>query len=144
MKKFALAILLTLSFRSFCAEIEIKMINKGSKGDNMVFEPAFVTAKVGDTVKFIPVDKGHSVQSFKDKESRPEGAGEIKSKLNETYTYKIENEGVHVFICKPHYAMGMIGMISAGKATNLEKIKSLKAQGTLAKKRFEALLTQIK
>ena len=42
------------------AEIEVKMLNKGSDGGAMVFEPALVKIAPGDTVKFIATDKGHN------------------------------------------------------------------------------------
>ena len=131
------------SFSAFSAVIEVKMLNKGSDGQKMVFEPALVKVNVGDSVKFIPSTKGHSVQSFKGKDSRPVGAKEFKSKLNRTHIYKVEREGIHVIQCKPHYAMGMIGMIIAGKPTNLAIIKKLKVRGKKARERFKAMLASI-
>ena len=143
MKKFLL-LFLFCSNAALSAVVEVKMLNKGSDGEKMVFEPAVIKVKVGDSVKFIPTTKGHSVQSFKGKKSRPEGAKKFKSKLNKEYTYKVEHEGIHVIQCKPHYAMGMIGMIVAGKPTNLETIKKLKVRGKKAKKRFKAMMLNFK
>ena len=122
------------------AVVEVKMLNKDSNGQKMVFEPAVIKVNVGDSVKFLPTTKGHSVQSFKGKDSRPTGAKEFKSKLNKEFVYKVEHEGIHVIQCKPHYAMGMVGMIVAGKPTNLATIKKLKVRGKVAKKRFKAML----
>ncbi len=48
-----------LAFPALSAEIEVKMLNKGSDGQAMVFEPATVKAAVGDVISFVPVDKGH-------------------------------------------------------------------------------------
>jgi len=42
------------------ADFEVHMLNKGVAG-SMVFEPAFVQVQPGDTVTFIPTDKGHNV-----------------------------------------------------------------------------------
>src|SRR5262245_57706486 len=42
------------------AEIEVKMLNKGTDGGVMVFEPAFVKIEPGDSVKFVATDKGHN------------------------------------------------------------------------------------
>jgi plastocyanin len=53
------------------AEIEVKMLNKGEKG-TMVFEPDFVSAAPGDTIRFVPTDKGHNVETIKG--MLPEGA----------------------------------------------------------------------
>ena len=36
------------------AEIEVKMLNKGSDGQKLVSEPAMVLANVGDTIVFLP------------------------------------------------------------------------------------------
>jgi len=42
------------------AEVEIKMLDKGTEGV-MVFEPALVKIEPGDTVKFVAANKGHNV-----------------------------------------------------------------------------------
>ena len=144
MKKSLLLLFLFCSGAVFAAVVEVKMLNKGSDGEKMVFEPAVIKVNVGDSVKFLPTTKGHSVQSFKGKKSRPEGAKKFKSKLNKVHVYKVEKEGVHVIQCKPHYAMGMIGMIVAGRPVNLETIKKLKVRGKKAKKRFKAMLATFK
>src|SRR5690606_36022004 len=49
---------------AFSAEHEVKMLNKGSDGQAMVFEPAFLKVKPGDTVKFVPTDKGHDAETI--------------------------------------------------------------------------------
>ena len=138
--KFLLLLFLIFSPPVFSAEVVVKMLNKGSDGQNMVFEPAIIKVNIGDRVKFLPTDKGHSVQSFRKKQSRPVGAKGFKSRLNKEYVYKVEHEGIHVIQCKPHYAMGMVGLIIAGKPVNLEKIKKLKIRGKKAKARFKAML----
>lgn len=43
--------------------IEVKMLNAGKEGP-MVFEPGFVKAEKGDTLKFVPTDKSHNSQSL--------------------------------------------------------------------------------
>ena len=41
--------------------INVQMKNKGSQpGQYMVFEPAFIKASVGDTIKFLPTNPGIS------------------------------------------------------------------------------------
>lgn len=59
------ALCLLLSTAAQAAEIEVQMLNKGADGA-MVFEPAFVKVAPGDTVKFVPTDKSHNVESIKD------------------------------------------------------------------------------
>ncbi len=135
-----LAFLSTISM----AEIhEVKMLNKGSDGEKMVFEPDFLKVKMGDSVKFIPVDKGHNVYYMKEKEALPDGVDkkDWKGKINKELTVKIDKEGVYVYQCKPHYAMGMIGMVVAGKPVNLESTKKIKFRG-ISKKRAVKLLEE--
>ena len=138
--KYLMMVLFLIS-SAFAAEIEVKMLNKGSDGEKMVFEPALVKVSVGDTVKFVPSSKGHSVESLKKEDTRPNGAAKMKSK---EYIYKVEKEGIHVFKCKPHYAMGMIGMVVAGKPVNLEVIKRIKIRGKKSKKRFAEMIGTFK
>ena len=46
------------------AEVEVKLLNKGSDGAVMVFEPALVKIAPGDSVKFVSTDKGHNAESI--------------------------------------------------------------------------------
>ncbi|MGY4368917.1 plastocyanin [Bradyrhizobium sp. LB1.3] len=52
------AAVVALAGTAHAAEIEVKMLNKGSDGVPMVFGPSFVKVAPGDTVKFVPTDKG--------------------------------------------------------------------------------------
>ena len=58
MKKVLLATLLAFSGAVLAADHEVKMLDNG-KGGAMVFEPGFLKAEVGDTVTFVPTNKGH-------------------------------------------------------------------------------------
>ncbi len=66
------------------ADFEVKMLNKGADGEAMVFEPAALRVAVGDTVHFVPVDKGHDAAAVK--ELIPEGTEEFKGKMNQELT----------------------------------------------------------
>jgi pseudoazurin len=121
----AAALTLMMSTASvFAAEHVVQMLNTGANGDKMVFEPNFVKAAVGDTIKFVPTDKGHLVESIKD--ALPEGAEPLKSKLNQEYTVTLTTEGVYLVKCTPHLAMGMVAAIQVGAPTNLDAIKAVK------------------
>ncbi|MBU1334886.1 MAG: pseudoazurin [Alphaproteobacteria bacterium] len=116
------------------------MLNKGEAG-TMVFEPAFVQAQPGDTVTFIPTDKGHNVEAIKD--MLPEGVETFKSKINETYVLTVDVPGVYGVKCTPHFAMGMVGLIVVGEDTNnLEAIKAIKVPKKVGE-RFEAIYTEL-
>lgn len=120
---------------------EVKMLNKGSDGQNMVFEPAFLKIEKGDSVKFLPTDRSHSVESLK--EGTPAGAPAWKGGINKEITVKFDQEGVHVFKCLPHFTMGMIGAVQVGKPTNLVQIKALTFKGK-SKERLGKIVSQIK
>lgn len=108
------------------AEIEIKMMNKGSDGQAMVFEPASVRAAVGDTIRFVSVDKGHDAAAVK--ELIPEGVEPFKGKISTDLTVTLDKEGAYVVKCTPHFGMGMVALVVVGEGapTNLDTIKAAK------------------
>jgi len=121
------------------ADHEIQMLNKGEKGA-MVFQPEFVQAAPGDTVTFVPTDKGHDAESIKG--MIPDGAEPFKGKMGEQITVTLDKEGVYGVKCTPHYGMGMVALIVVGQPVNLEQAKAVKQSGK-AKKVFEALLAEV-
>ena len=125
---------------ALAADHEVQMLNKGEAGA-MVFEPALIQAQPGDTVTFIPTDKGHNVEAIKG--MLPEGVEIFKSKINETYTLTVDVSGVYGIKCTPHYAMGMIGLIVVGDDTsNLEAIKAINVPKKVGE-RFEAVYAEL-
>ena len=129
----AAAIFMALALPAGAADFEVHMLNKGAEGA-MVFEPAFVKVAPGDTVTFIPTDKGHNVETIKD--MIPEGAEAFKSKMNETYKVTFDKAGAYGVKCTPHVGMGMVGVVIVGDApANLDAVKT----GKLPKKARERL-----
>ena len=124
---------------SAAAEVEVKMLNKGSDG-MMVFEPALTKIAPGDTVHFIPTDKGHNVLSIEG--MLPEGAAPFQSKSGEDLTVTFEKPGVYGFECKPHYGMGMVGLVVVGEPVNLAQAEAVKHKGK-AQQKFEKLLQSV-
>ena len=123
------------------AEVEIKMLNKGEKGA-MVFEPNFVSVAPGDTIRFVPTDKGHNAETIKG--MFPEGGNEFKGKINEEFSVTFDVEGAYAYKCLPHFGMGMVGMIVVGEApANLEALKAVKVPPKVSAK-FEEFYPQIK
>lgn len=129
---------LLFSSLAHAAEFEVKMLNKGEKGA-MVFEPAFIQAMPGDTVKFIPSTKGHNVESIKG--MLPEGVKKFKSKFNKEFVLTVEEDGLYGIKCTPHYGMGMVALISVGEPTNEADVMGVKLRGK-AKKRFESIFEE--
>jgi len=121
------------------AEVEVKMLNKGTEGV-MVFEPAFVKVNPGDTVKFVAGDKGHNVESIE--AMLPEGAQKFVGKMNEEIAVTFDKAGVYGYKCKPHYGMGMVGMIVVGDATNVDQAKAATHPGK-AKQAFANLFDKL-
>jgi pseudoazurin len=131
--------LLALAGGANAEEHLVQMLNKGEKG-SMVFQPAFVKAAPGDTVKFVPTDKSHDAGSIKG--MLPDGAEPFKGKPNEEITVTLTQEGVYGVKCAPHYGMGMVALIAVGKPVNLDAATAVKHSGK-AKKVFADLLSQV-
>jgi pseudoazurin len=118
------------------AEHVINMLNKGADGKAMVFEPDFVRAAVGDTIKVVPVDKGHFAVPLP--KVWPKDAAEVKGKMNTELVFTVDKEGVYGLKCTPHYAMGMVAIVQVGTAVP-DEVKALKFPGEVGK-RFTAQL----
>lgn len=136
----AVATNLALAGAAHAAEVEVKLLNKGSDGALMVFEPAFVKVAPGDTVKFVSTDKGHNAESIKG--MLPEGAATFAGKNGEDVTVKFDQEGIYGVKCLPHYGMGMVAMIVVGTPSNLDQAKAVPQAGK-AKQAFATLFDKL-
>ncbi|WP_299153658.1 pseudoazurin [uncultured Tateyamaria sp.] len=133
----SLALVTLMSGTAFAETFDVQMLNKGSDGERMVFEPAFVQAAPGDTIRFTATDKGHNAEV--NQGMLPEGAEAFKGKINEEIEVTLDVEGVYGVICKPHFAMGMVMTIAVGDA----QVPGNFLEGRVprrAKERFEAQL----
>ncbi|QKC86214.1 pseudoazurin [Mesorhizobium sp. NZP2077] len=135
----AAAALLALAGVANAEEHVVQMLTKGEKG-SMVFQPDFIKAAPGDTIKFVPGDKTHNVETIKG--MLPDGAQEIKGKMGETTIVTMTQEGVYGVKCNPHYGMGMVALIVVGKPVNLDAAQAVKQVGK-AKTVFPALFAQV-
>ncbi|RTL74773.1 MAG: pseudoazurin [Bradyrhizobiaceae bacterium] len=132
------AVLLSISAQA--AEFEVKMLNKGSDGQVMMFEPAFLRVQPGDTVRFVPTDKGHDAETIPG--MLPDGAQPFKGKLSEELKVTFQTPGLYGYRCLPHFGMGMVGLIAVGNAApNLDAVRQVKIPPAPAK-RMAALLDQ--
>lgn len=122
------------------AEVEVKLLNKGSDGGMMVFEPALVKIAPGDTVRFVATDKGHNAEIIKG--MLPEGAAAFQGKNGEDTVVKFDQEGVYGVKCLPHYAMGMVAMIVVGSPANEDQAKAVPQVGK-AKQVFATLFEKL-
>jgi pseudoazurin len=136
----AAAAMLAMTSFAAAAEIEVKMLNKGSDGGMMVFEPALVRIAPGDTVKFIASDKGHNAETIKG--MLPDGAAAFAGKNGEDVSVTFDSAGVYGVKCLPHYAMGMVAMIVVGAPTNIDQAKAVPQVGK-AKQVFATLFEKL-
>ena len=122
------------------AEIEVQMLNKGSDGEKMVFEPALIRANVGDTITFLPTEKGHMAASMK---GMMADGGKFKGKTNKPVSYVVTAEGLYGVKCTPHMANGMVAIIAVGETFDKESFLKGQKVSKKAKVRFENLLSQL-
>ena len=118
----------------------VQMLNKDADGNRMVYSTEIVEIGIGQTVKWIPTDKGHNVEFV----AGPEGF-EIpkKSKNGKEVEMQFDIPGVYYYWCTPHKGMGMIGLVVVGHDTsNKDAIAKAKALGK-SKKKLKALLGEL-
>lgn len=131
---------LLMAIPAQAAEFEVKMLNKGADNQAMAFDPPFLKVKAGDTVKFVPTDKGHDAETIPG--MLPDGATPFKGKLSQEISVTFDKPGLYGYRCVPHFGMGMVGLIEVGGSTaNLDAAKQAKMP-PLATKRMTALLEQ--
>lgn len=120
--------LAALATGASAADFEVLMLNKGTDGKTMGFSPSFLHVEPGDTVTFIPVDKGHNAETILD--MIPHEAATWKGKTNEQFTVTLTVPGLYGFKCQPHYAMGMVGLIQVGDdRSNLRDLMNVRLPG---------------
>ena len=135
---FLITSFILMSFHGYAETIEIDMLNKLEK-EKMVYSIKVAKVDIGDTIIWKSVDKGHNVEFVE----MPEGVEKFKSKISKDAEYKFEIPGIYLYICTPHKAMGMIGLVVVGDdLSNLDDIKKAKMKGK-SKKVFKELLKEL-
>tara|TARA_B100000427_G_C15166937_1_gene445595 strand:- start:27 stop:467 length:441 start_codon:yes stop_codon:yes gene_type:complete len=122
------------------AEIEVKMLNKDADGNKMVFEPMLIKANKGDTVTFLPTEKGHMAASMKG--MLPKGIKKFKGKINKAVSIVVSEDGLYGIKCTPHFANGMIAIIAVGDV-NVEGFLDGKKIPKKSKVRMEEMLAEL-
>ena len=131
MIKLAFTLFLTLyTLSAISQEHVVKMLNAGKEG-MMVFEPAVLSIKKGDTVKFVATDLAHNSSSVEG--MIPEGAEPWVGAMNQDIEVTLTEEGVYVYQCTPHNMMAMVGVIKVESSSN---INSIRAKAESYKKTF--------
>ena len=137
----AAAVIFALTVQpALAANFDVQMLNKGADGA-MVFEPALIKVAPGDTVTFLPTDKGHNAETIA--KMLPDGAEAFKGKMGQSITVTFTQPGAHGIKCAPHLAMGMVALVVVGDApANLEAVKAVKLPKA-AQDRMNALYAQL-
>ena len=125
----------------YAANFEVHMMNKGAAGA-MVFEPALTKIAPGDTVTFIPTDKGHNAETIPG--MLPEGGETFKGKIGQEVVATFTVAGAYGVKCTPHLGMGMVALIVVGDVppANLDAAKAVKLPKK-ALERFEAAYVEL-
>ena len=116
------------------------MLNVRDDGQSMVYSEDVLKVAVGDTVTWVPKDKGHNVEFIigPDALELPK-----KSRINQEFTYTFEKPGVYFYQCTPHKSMGMIALVIVGDdLSNLDQVKSVRVFGK-SKRKLEEILSLI-
>lgn len=123
-------------------EIVVQMKNTGAAG-SMVFEPSFIKAAPGDTIRFKPTDPSHNAETMPT--LLPAGATPMKGAMNKEVAMTVTKAGLYGVKCMPHYSMGMVALVQVGKpsAADIAAAKAVKLP-PLAAKRMAAMLAGVK
>jgi pseudoazurin len=111
-------VLLFSSFSLSAKNFEVKLLTSDSNGQSMVMSPGYLKIEKGDTVTFIPSDITHNVESI----AIPNLAKSFTSKMGEKFSYTFAEQGVYLYKCSPHFALGMLGVIQVGSPDNLNEV----------------------
>lgn len=131
---------LAMSTASLAEVIQIEF----TQFDTYSIEVAHI--EVGDTVEWLPTNKGHNVEFL----AGPDMAAlPAKSIMNEPQSIIFEQPGVYLYGCTPHLNIGMLGLIVVGEDFhnedfhNLENIRSVELS-KVSKSILKMLIKKVK
>lgn len=137
---FYILVLVLFTVTANASEVTIEMLNKDADGNRMVYSEEIARIDVGDSITWIPSDKGHNVEFI----AGPDGADLPKKSKNSKEVYiTFEVPGIYYYWCTPHKGMGMIGLVVVGgDVSNKDTIAKAKALGK-SKKKLKSLLGEL-
>lgn len=124
-------------------EVEMLNQNPDNPRQRMVFSPRVLVVQPGDTVKFLPTDRGHNSQSIDD--MIPTGTEGWEGAINGEVEVTFDTPGFYGYQCKPHQTVGMVAAIivaGEGALDNLEDAKGVRQRGQ-AKKVWAEIFDEI-
>ena len=127
-------LILALATPALAEDMTIDMLNKRDDGAKMVYSEDIARIDVGDTITWVPTQKGHNVEFI----AGPDGwDAPKKSKLGKEVAITFDTPGVYLYQCTPHKSMGMIALVVVGDGDN--DVSGTKVRGK-SKKKLKALL----
>lgn len=134
---------LTLAGQAMAGEHVVQMLNTGV-GGAMVFQPAVVHARPGDTIRYVPTNPGHNAELIAG--MLPAGVAVQRGPMGREFVLRVTAPGVYGVKCAPHYSMGMVGLIQVGTGgPNLEAARAVSARApNFARRRFTQFFTQLR
>ncbi|MEM8852352.1 MAG: pseudoazurin [Pseudomonadota bacterium] len=139
-------ILLGAMGSAVAAEHIVKMLNidPDDPERQMVFEPEILFIAPGDTVTFVPTDKGHNAATKRG--MLPDGAEPWNGAIDEEISVTLTVPGTYGYVCLPHLEMGMVGLILVGDYTvNFEdarKVRQIGRARTVFRDLFSSVLAK--
>ncbi len=122
---------------AYAEDTTIEMLNKRDDGAKMVYSEDIARIDVGDTITWVPTQKGHNVEFI----AGPDGwKAPRKSKLSKEVAITFDTPGVYLYQCSPHKTMGMIAIVVVGDGDN--DISKAKVKGK-SKKKLKELLSEL-
>jgi len=124
--------------------VEALNVHPADRNRRMIYNPEILHIAPGDAVQFVPVDRGHNVESFPD--MLPEDVEQFRSPVNEALSVQFATDGTYGYFCTPHRPMGMMGLVLVGDFTrNLDAVRD--AGQSLAprplKQRFDEIMIEV-
>ncbi len=129
------AALLLAPSAALARTVEVKMLDNSPEG-GPGFAPDLIRIAPGDSIHFVAVDKGHSVDAIPT--MIPAGAKPFASDMSQDLTVTFDRPGLYGFKCAPHYAIGMVGLVMVGDRHNEAALKTVPQPG-MAASAFKAL-----
>lgn len=111
-------------------DVEMLNVHPENRRMRMVFNPRLLVVEPGDTVRFLPTDRGHNSASIDD--MIPEGVESWNGRINQQVELTFEAPGFYGYKCTPHLVMGMVGLVVVrgdGMMNNLEAARAVTHRG---------------
>lgn len=127
--------------QAVAAEHTVRMLNSGP-GGTMVFSPAVVHARPGDTIRYVPTDPGHNAETIAG--MIPAGVTVQRGPMGREFVLRVTQPGVYGIKCAPHYSMGMVGLVIVGDGSaNRAAAQTVAGRApNLARRRFTEYFTR--